>query len=74
MSTHIYKVPTISCGHCQAAIEESVAEVPGVTAVSVDVDARQATVVGSSAIDVVTAAIKEAGYEVASVEEAIDLT
>jgi copper chaperone len=74
MSTHIYKVPTISCGHCQDAIEKGVAEVPGVTAVSVDVDARQATVVGSSAIDVVTAAIKEAGYEVASVEEAIDLT
>jgi copper chaperone len=74
VETNVYDVPTISCEHCRSAIEKSVSAVPGVTEVSVDIDARQATVTGSSATAAVTAAIKEAGYEVASVEPQADLT
>lgn len=69
MTTQTYDVPAISCGHCQATIETKVAEVPGVTDVTVDIDGRTATVVGSSDVAAVTAAIEEAGYEVASVSE-----
>ena len=46
MPTQTYDVPGISCEHCQAAIEKEVAQVPGVTDVTVDIDARQATVAG----------------------------
>ena len=69
MSNQTYDVPGISCEHCQKAIEKEVAGVPGVTDVTVDVDARRATVAGTSDIDAVTAAIEQAGYEVASVSD-----
>jgi copper chaperone CopZ len=72
MPTRTYDVPGISCEHCQAAIEKEVAEVPGVTDVTVDIDARQATVAGSSEIDAVRSAIEQAGYEVAAVSEQAD--
>lgn len=69
MPDRIYDVPDISCAHCQAAIEEAVSAVPGVSAVSVDVDARTTTVAGTAEVGPVTAAIGEAGYEVATVRE-----
>ena len=69
MSTQVYDVPGISCEHCQAAIERSVGDVPGVAAVTVDVAARTATVDGGADVGPVAAAIEQAGYEVAAVTE-----
>jgi copper chaperone len=66
MSTIVYDVPGISCGHCKAAIEGEVATVPGVDSVTVDIDTRQVTVAGNADDAAVRAAIDEAGYEVAS--------
>ncbi len=60
-----YSVPTISCGHCKAAIESEVATVPGVDAVEVDVASRTVRVDGEASDDAVRAAIDEAGYDVA---------
>jgi copper chaperone len=67
MTTHVYEVPGISCGHCKSAIEGEVAKVAAVDAVVVDIDARTATVTGSADEAAVRAAIDEAGYDVASV-------
>ncbi|MCU0270161.1 MAG: cation transporter [Acidimicrobiales bacterium] len=67
MTTRVYSVPGISCGHCKAAIEGEVSGVDGVAAVEVDVDARTVRVEGDAGDDAVRAAIDEAGYEVASV-------
>ncbi len=64
--TRTYDVPGISCGHCQAAIEEEVSDLDGVETVQVDVDARRVTVVGEFDDDAVHTAVEEAGYEVAS--------
>jgi copper ion binding protein len=61
-----YTVPDISCGHCKAAIEGEVATVDGVSSVGVDIDRKSVTVDGSASDDAITAAIREAGYEVAS--------
>ena len=61
----VYDVPDISCGHCKQAIESEVATVDGVTSVLVDVDQRTVTVEGDASQDDVTAAIREAGYEIA---------
>jgi copper chaperone CopZ len=66
MSTIVYEVPGISCGHCKAAIEGEVAKVEGVDAVEVSIDDKTVTVSGSAADAAIRAAIDEAGYEVAA--------
>ncbi len=59
-----YAVPDISCQHCVDAITAEVSKVPGVTDVSVDLDAKTVAVVGGETPAIV-AAIDEAGYDVA---------
>jgi copper chaperone CopZ len=65
MSTVVYVVPGISCGHCKSAIEGEVAKIRGVDSVEVDIAERTVTVSGSAGDDSLRAAIDEAGYEVA---------
>lgn len=67
MTTRVYSVPGISCGHCKTAIEGEVAGVDGVVAVEVDVDAKTVRVDGEAADEAIRSAIDDAGYEVASV-------
>lgn len=64
MSTRTYAVPGVSCQHCVNAIEGEVKGVPGVTAVTVDLDTRTVSVAGEADDTAVRAAIDEAGYEV----------
>jgi copper chaperone len=61
----IFDVPGISCDHCKHAIESEVGVVAGVTRVEVSVADRTVTVDGTAADADITAAIDEAGYEVA---------
>lgn len=59
-----YSVPTMSCEHCRSAVSTSVGDVPGVSGVAVDLDAKRVTVTGSALDDAaIRAAIEEAGYE-----------
>ena len=67
MSAITYSVPGVSCDHCKHAIEAEVAKVPGVSAVTVDVEAKTVRVDGDAPDDAVRTAIDEAGYDVASV-------
>jgi copper chaperone len=66
MTTAVYQVPDISCGHCKAAIEGEVGQVEGVETVVVDIDTRTVTVTvtASDADERIRAAIDEAGYDV----------
>jgi len=57
-------VPDISCDHCKSAIEGEVGQVPGVTLVEVDVDAKTVHTEGTAADEAVRSAIEAAGYEV----------
>ena len=68
MSTASYTVAGMTCGHCVNAVTEEVSQLPGVTAVDVDLASGGLTVTGSEPIDdgAVRAAVEEAGYEVAS--------
>lgn len=66
MITITYTVPDISCEHCKQSIEEEVAQVEGVAAVEVDVQAKTVTVTGEVAEEAIISAIDEAGYEVAA--------
>jgi copper chaperone len=67
MSTAIYTVTGMTCGHCVASVTEEVSQVPGVTAVDVDLASGGLTVTSEAPVDeaAVRAAVEEAGYEVA---------
>ena len=61
-----YTVPGMHCGHCERAVGEEVSAVPGVESVTVDLDSKRVTVVGTALDDAkLRAAIDEAGYEAA---------
>jgi copper chaperone CopZ len=60
-----YSVPSMSCGHCRAAILAEVEPLAGVRTVDVDLDAKLVTVSGEALDDAaIRAAIDEAGYDV----------
>ncbi len=59
-----FNVPDISCQHCIDAITREVTTVDGVTDIAIDLDAKTVAVVGGD-LSAVSAAIDEAGYDVA---------
>jgi copper ion binding protein len=61
----VLSVPDISCGHCVKAISSEVGEVPGVSAVDVDLATKTVTVTGAADPSAVRSAIAEAGYQAA---------
>ena len=56
----------MSCAHCVAAITSAVSTLPGVSGVDVDLTAGAVRVDGSPDEAAVTAAIEDAGYDVAA--------
>ena len=67
MTTATYTVTGMTCGHCVSAVTEEVTQVPGVTAVDVDLAGGRLMVTSDTPVDddAVRAAVDEAGYEVA---------
>jgi copper chaperone CopZ len=66
MTEKTLKVPDMSCGHCKAAVEGEVGQVPGVEFVEADLDTKLVLVRGEGLDDgALRAAIDEAGYEAA---------
>jgi copper chaperone len=63
MSERTFSVPTISCGHCVAAITEAVCAVPGVADVDVDLERRSVRVSGTADPSELHTAIADAGYD-----------
>ena len=65
-TTATYAVAGMTCGHCVSAVTEEVSQVPGVTAVDVDLESGGVTVTSEAPVDesAVRAAVEEAGYEV----------
>jgi copper chaperone len=59
-----YLVPGMTCSHCKVAVNAEVTQVPGVSAVEVDLDSKLVRVHGSD-VDAaaVVAAIDDAGYD-----------
>lgn len=64
MTTKIYNVPAISCGHCTATIERELKEVAGVATVKADLASKRVTVEVNQASDLpaVEAMLVEIGY------------
>jgi len=67
VTTSSYTVVGMTCGHCVNAVTEEVAQLPGVTAVDVDLASGGLTVTSDAPVDetAVRAAVEEAGYVVA---------
>lgn len=64
---HSYMTTTItvedmSCAHCEQTVEDALRAVSGVTDVTVDRDAAQATVDGDADHSTLIAAVEDAGY------------
>lgn len=64
MST-AYTVTGMTCGHCVTSVTEEVGELPGVTAVELDLASGRLTVSGETTPDAVRGAVEEAGYQLA---------
>ncbi len=61
-----YTVEGMTCGHCRAAVIESVTDLSGVDSVEVDLESGRLEVRGSHFEDAdIEAAVREAGYRVA---------
>ena len=67
MNTQTYTVTGMTCGHCVASVTEEIQEIAGVTDVSVDLASGRVDVTSEQPLDdaAVTAAVEEAGYQVA---------
>jgi copper chaperone len=63
--TRDYTVQGMTCSHCVLSVREEVSDVPGVSAVDVDLASGRMAVTGEDVNeDAVRAAVAEAGYEV----------
>ena len=59
-----FYVPSMSTGHCRAAIIAEVADVSGVETVDIDLDTKLVRITGENlGADALIAAIGEAGYD-----------
>jgi copper ion binding protein len=68
MTTSIYTVKGMTCGHCVSSVEGEVGRLGGVSEVKVDLLTGRVSVTSESELDPATvrAAVEEAGYEVVS--------
>jgi copper chaperone CopZ len=66
-TTQRITVEGMTCGHCVAAVREEISQLPGVTAVEVDLDSGRVEVAAVGPIDAaaLAAAVDEAGYTIA---------
>ena len=65
--TREYTVQGMTCSHCVLSVREEVSEVPGVSAVDVDLGSGRLSVTGHEVEErAVREAVADAGYEVAA--------
>ena len=69
MTTTIYTVAGMTCGHCVSAVTEEVTKIAGVSAVQVDLASGAVSIASESQLDTasVQAAVEEAGYELVTI-------
>ncbi len=60
-----FKITGMMCNHCRANVEKALTSMPGVTAVTVDLQTGSATVEGTAAPDEIIATVSSLGYTAA---------
>ncbi|GAA1757830.1 heavy-metal-associated domain-containing protein [Nocardioides hankookensis] len=65
MTTSVWQVTGMTCGHCVSAVTQEVGELPGVVSVEVLLETGAVTVESEAPLDraAVEAAVDEAGYQ-----------
>ena len=65
MNILTFRVPGMTCGHCEKAVTSEVMKITGVDSVAIDLDAKTVTVTSDSALEWadVETAVDEAGFE-----------
>ena len=58
-----FSVPKMSCGHCTAAIEKSIAQADPSASVTCDLPSHSVSVTSGKSVAEIAAAIRGAGYE-----------
>lgn len=61
--TTTLSIEGMSCEHCEQTVADALADIPGVTGVSIDHEAGKATVEGEATMDELVAAVTDAGYD-----------
>lgn len=64
MNKTVLKIEGMTCGHCKAAVEKALLAVAGVTNATVDLEKKEAEIVGSAPQGDLTTAVEDAGYTV----------
>ncbi|SDF05301.1 CopZ family metallochaperone [Sporomusa acidovorans] len=60
----ILKIEGMSCGHCKMSVEKALQAVAGVVSASVDLDKKQAVVVGNAKREALAKAVEDVGFDV----------
>ena len=65
MTTTQFRVPGMTCGHCEGAVTAELTKLDGVTKVDVDLDSKTVVVESSTALtwESIVESIDEAGFE-----------
>lgn len=71
MTVTTYKVQGMTCGHCVSSVKTAVSAVPGVTGVEINLQAGSMTMTGTATAQAVSRAVADAGYTIASADQAI---
>jgi len=58
----VYSVPDMSCAHCEKTIRQSLAALPGIDKVEIDLAAKKVAVEGPADSAKIIAALDDAGY------------
>ncbi len=61
-------VTGMSCGHCASSVRDEVGNIPGVTAVDIDLASGKVTIDSERQVDAdaIKTAVEDAGYQLAS--------
>jgi copper chaperone len=71
MTNTTLTVPDVSCGHCKSTIEGAVASLPGVSAVTVNIEPRTVDLSFDDSVvslDTIVKTIEEQGYDIPAEE------
>ena len=62
---HVFQVQGMTCGHCERAVKQAVAQIDAQATTTVDLATGRVVVQSSSTREVLAQAIQEEGYTVA---------
>jgi len=65
MTTTIFQVTGMTCGHCTGAVTDELSKINGVTAVDIDLETKKVSLESDAAVEwqIIVDAIDEAGFE-----------